>query len=70
MAAYKVTKEIIETVKQYIKDFPKLTHIEIGKLCGVSGSTVSRIRNGDYESVKTLKAIFGLKREGNGKSNV
>lgn len=25
---------------------------------------------GDYESVKTLKAIFGLKREGNGKSNV
>ena len=49
MAAYKVTKEIIEKAKDYLLNFPKLNNSEIGSLCGVSGSTVSRIRNGDYD---------------------
>ena len=49
MAAYKVTKEIVEKAKDYLANFPKLNHIEIGALCGVSGSTISRIKNGDYD---------------------
>ena len=49
MNTYKVTKEIVVTVKAYLKDHPNLTHLEVGKLTGVSGSTVSRIRNGQYD---------------------
>lgn len=53
MKPYKITKENVLAVKEYLKEHPNLTHTEIGKLCGVSGATVSRIKNNAYDFLIT-----------------
>ena len=41
--AIKITKENVEAVKTYVLKYPMLSQGEIGKLCGISASTVCYI---------------------------
>lgn len=46
-----VTKEVVEKVKSYLSNdkYNNLTHEEIALLCGTSATSVSRIKNGEYD---------------------
>lgn len=45
----KITKEIVEHVKEIAAKFPTATGEELGKFCNLGRSTVNRIKNGDYD---------------------
>lgn len=48
---YKINKEVVETVKKYSKKYPDMATEEIGKLVGISQSSVSSILRGGYDSL-------------------
>lgn len=45
----KITKENVEAVKTYVLKYPMLSQEEIGKLVGISASTVCYILKGAYD---------------------
>lgn len=51
--AYKITKEMILKVKRYLNEdaYNILTISEIASLVGVSATTVSRIKSGEYDGM-------------------
>lgn len=62
-----VTKELVEKVKSYLSDdkYSALTYGEVGILCEISASTVSRIKNGNYDCLltpvkKEVKPVNGV----------
>jgi hypothetical protein len=54
----RITAESVKTVKNYLSDakYEGLTLMEISTLSGVSTATVTRIKNGDYDDLLTVKA--------------
>lgn len=47
----KVSKALVESVKEAHKKYPTMTCRDIGRLCGMSGSTVSKVLNGAYDNM-------------------
>ena len=45
----KVNKALVESVKEAHKKYPTVTYRDIGKMCGTSDSTVSKVLNGAYD---------------------
>jgi hypothetical protein len=54
----RVSPEKVKEVKSYLSDvkYENLTFVEIGKLCDVSNSTVTRINNGDYDDLLVVNS--------------
>lgn len=48
-ACNKITKEIVEHVKEIAAKFPTATGEELGQFCNLGRSTVNRIKRGEYD---------------------
>lgn len=53
----KMDRELTITIKQYLLDPRRFTHDEIAKLTGVSTSTVSRVKLGEYDHLLDASSV-------------
>ena len=62
MKRVKMTEEMFCKVRTALNKYPMMTHLEIGQLCGVCGTTVARVRKcATWEDWLTLKAAENAK---------
>lgn len=60
----KVDKALVENVKETHKKYPMIKYLDVGKMCGISADTVSKILNGDYDDLLGEPSGGGSLRQG------
>ena len=49
MKGPKITKDVVEDVKQTYSKYPTMTHEDVAKMCGTSRTSVGKILAGSYD---------------------
>lgn len=55
--SYKITKEVVLTVKKYMSKYPDMTQEDLAKLVGVSPASISNIVSGRYDDLIEEKSV-------------